>query len=392
MLHYLKHLATPLIMGLTMLGLVLQGPYAWLGFAALVICSIGGDGLLPDDLSKPEYRHKWILNALLYLTLPTLLCVLTLFAWTTGVGADDFLGIGALVGRWFEYDMFAARAGTEWPHRLGAILSVGLSVAGYGTNVAHELTHRTWDPWAMRAGRWLLGQSLNADFAVEHVYGHHETVATEKDPATARRGESVYAFALRSIVYGHISAWRLELNRLARRKRSPFSPQNRMLSGYGISLAYIVAFAAAGGWVGVLYFLAQGLFARFILEVVNYMEHYGLIRVAGRPVAPRHSWNTNRAMSSLLLFSLTRHSAHHEKGDLPFWKLEPYPGAPEMPFGYLTTIFVCLVPPLWERIMAPRLLHWDRTQASAEELEIARIHNQQSGVAKLVMSVEAAAR
>ena len=110
--------------------------------------------------------------------------------------------------------------------------------------------------------------------------------------------------------------------------------------------------------VFLILFLCQAAFAKFILEVVNYMEHYGLSRSEGQPVGPEHSWNTNHRMSSMVLFSLTRHSAHHEKPKVKFWKLDPYADAPQMPYGYLTTLVICLIPPLWYRIITPSLNEW----------------------------------
>nr|MCS5548626.1 fatty acid desaturase [SAR86 cluster bacterium] len=107
----------------------------------------------------------------------------------------------------------------------------------------------------------------------------------------------------------------------------------------------------------------QAVLAKFNLEVVNYMEHYGLVRNSNHKVGPEHSWNTNKRMSTMVLFSLTRHSAHHEKPRRKYWKLDPYENGPEMPFGYLTTLLVCLIPPLWFSIMAPKLSDWDHKYA-----------------------------
>ena len=125
------------------------------------------------------------------------------------------------------------------------------------------------------------------------------------------------------------------------------------MSGFWCTIFFI-----AGGIFGLVLFLGQAVFAKFILEIVNYMEHYGLTRRPDMPVMPEHSWNTNRRMSNMVLFSLTRHSAHHEKSKIPFWVLAPYITAPQMPFGYLTTVFLCLVPPIWYRVMEPRLEQW----------------------------------
>ena len=112
-----------------------------------------------------------------------------------------------------------------------------------------------------------------------------------------------------------------------------------------MSLVLCAIFYYAGGVFGIILFLWQATFAKFILEAVNYMEHYGLARKEEQPIGPEHSWNSNKRMSTIVLFSLTRHSAHHEKPKIKFWKLDPYKNAPQMPYGYLTTLIICLIPP-----------------------------------------------
>ena len=131
-----------------------------------------------------------------------------------------------------------------------------------------------------------------------------------------------------------------------------------------MSAFWCVLFYVLGGVLGLVLFLGQALVAKFILEVVNYMEHYGLTRKPGQAVGPEHSWNTNSTMSTMVLFSLTRHSAHHEKPRVKFWKLNPYANAPEMPQGYLTTLLICLVPPLWYRTINPKLNEWEKKYAA----------------------------
>lgn len=372
MIHYVKYLFTPILMSVVTIGVLLGAGWMWLGLAAIFLFVVGGDAISGDDLSRPDYKHKWILNLNLYATLPVLLFMLFCLAWMCGSPQSDALGFGALVKSMTGHDIFNARENTNVFHLTGAVLGVGLAVAGYGTNVAHELTHRTSDPMAMTVGRWLLALGCQADFSIEHVYGHHLHVATQKDPATALRGENVYAFIVRSTVRGHVSAWRLEESRLKKRGYATLSWRNRMLRGYAMSLSVVLAFAALGGLIGIIVFFAQALVSKVVLEIVNYMEHYGLVRVPGQAVKPRHSWNTNKWMSSLVLYSLTRHSAHHEKGSLPFYELNPYPEAPTMPYGYLTTIVITLLPPIWRRVMETKLAEWDVKFATAEERALAR--------------------
>ncbi len=365
MSHYAKYFLTPALVPTALLGPLLGGAWLWLGIAVVALLVVGGDTLLGNDPSEPRYRHPWILEIPLQLALPLLTLLLLALAWSAGPPPSDFLGIGALTSRLTGIDALAARERTLWWHYVGGCLSIGFIVAGYGTNVAHELCHRVGRRRHVVVGRWLLAMSGNADFSIEHVYGHHARVGTPADPASARRGENVYAFFLRSTIGGHLSAWCLERARLRRRGKSVVSRHNQILTGYAMSLLWIALFYVAAGRLGIALFLAQALVAKFVLEVVNYMEHYGLTRRPGEKVLPKHSWNTNRRMSAMILYSLTRHSAHHESGTRPFWSLPAYPHAPEMPHGYLTTLVICLVPPLWRRVIDPRLTEWHRRYAAA---------------------------
>ena len=145
-------------------------------------------------------------------------------------------------------------------------------------------------------------------------------------------------------------------------------------------LSYLV-----GGLPGLLIFLACAFTAKALLEVINFTEHYGLIRVEGEKVMPRHSWNSNSIMSSIYLYNVTRHSSHHEKAYLKFWELKPYKNAPMMPYGYLTMLYMAVFAPfLFNRVMSKKLIDWDKNFASNEEKALAKIENQRSGLSLLV--------
>ena len=135
--------------------------------------------------------------------------------------------------------------------------------------------------------------------------------------------------------------------------------------------AIITGVVSLGGSISLVVYFGSVIWAKILLETVNYLEHYGLVRVPGTAIAPRHSWNSNHRISSYLLFNLTRHSAHHEKGTFPFWKLKPYENAPMLPYGYLTMVyFILLIPWVYRRIMIRELKDWDERFASREELEL----------------------
>jgi len=227
MTKYMKYYITPFLLFSVLIGIFLGGHWMWLGLAVLFLVVIGGDAVLGEDASRPKYSHTWLIELPLHLALPLIIILFLSFAWATGSTNTDFLHIGELLSGLFAYDIFLARDSNMWSDYLGAVLGVGFIVAGYGTNVGHELIHRIKDRVSMLEGRWLLSASCNADFSIEHVYGHHVTVGTDEDPATARKGENVYTFFIRSTVFGHISAWKHELKRLRKKILALFLLETR---------------------------------------------------------------------------------------------------------------------------------------------------------------------
>lgn len=220
-------------------------------------------------------------------------------------------------------------------------------------------------------GNWLLSLSWDCAFALEHVYGHHKNVGLTTDPATAKRGENIYYFIINASIKEHKDAWRIEFNHLKRRGNNPFSLHNKMIIGYFRSLIITLMSFFIGGIYGMIFYLLCAFFAKSLLEAINYVEHYGLVREIDKPVFPRHSWNANNLVSSLLLYNVTRHSAHHEKSNLKFWELEPYPNAPTMPYGYLTMLYIAIfLPFLFHKIMENKLIDWDENFSTKEEREL----------------------
>ncbi|MAD73594.1 MAG: alkane 1-monooxygenase [Rheinheimera sp.] len=357
MFHYLKfslfHLLTlPFILGIT-----LGGNWMALGLLVILLLVVGGDLLFGSDATEPDYAHPWLLNSLVYSSL--LFILLIFFALLWSVAAGDLFGYGQLIQQLTGYDALAARNASHWWHFVPVWLGAGLLIAMVGTVPAHELTHRTADPLAMLTGRWLLAFSFDCSFAIEHVYGHHRYVGTRQDPATAPRGRNVYQHILHSTVYGNCSAWRIETQRLTRQNKPVFSFYNRFLRGIAMSvLLGIFAFSLAG-WLGLLLFTGSALFAKAVLEVVNYIEHYGIERTVSQPVRPYHSWNSTKRISSWASFNLTRHSHHHARAQLPFYQLKAFAEAPDLPTGYLGSMLLALLPPLWFRLMTPKLQQWD---------------------------------
>jgi alkane 1-monooxygenase len=256
-----------------------------------------------------------------------------------------------------------------WWQLLGLTVSIGLFSGYIGIVVAHEMMHRP-DAQHRALGWVLMSLALYPHFCIEHVYGHHPNVATREDPATARRGEHFYAFLPRSAFGGIASAWRIERARLARAGSGSFSLRNQLLVAYGL-----IALGLAAIWFGLGqqafdFFVAQAVVAIVLLEGINYLEHYGLLRALrenGRPVpvGPEHSWNSSHFLTNINLFNLGRHPEHHMQGNRAFYRLRHFEEAPQLPYGYATMFLIALAPPLWFRTMDPLLDTYLTARASA---------------------------
>jgi len=384
--HYAKYFLFHAIGALALIAIMAGGSYISFGLIAILVTYVLGDALAGDDVATPEFKKPGILTFQLWLALPLLSLVVFTSIWS--VSSGDVLGFGQYLSTVTGYDLLALREATSSANHVSAFIITGLMIGMMGTITAHELTHRTWDPISMSVGRWLLAFSFDTIFSIEHVYGHHRYVSTINDPATAPRGRNVYFHILASTIKGNISAWNLERDRIAKFGKGALSFSNGVIRGHMMSVALIALAYFIGGLEGALFFTACALFGKSLLEIVNFMEHYGMVRNPKVPVQPRHSWNTNKRISSWAMFNLTRHSHHHADGNVPYQDLRPYEGAPMMINGYLTTILVALVPPLWNHLMVPKVLAWDAQYASKEELVLAKEANLISGVPDFVKAAE----
>jgi alkane 1-monooxygenase len=239
-------------------------------------------------------------------------------------------------------------------------LSVGLMTGGIGITVAHELMHRS-SRLERALAEVLMACVSYTHFCIEHVHGHHRNVATPRDPASSRFGESVYRYLPRTIFGGLASAWSIEAERMTRSGHAVWHWKNRMLRYAAVQVVlYTTLLATLGGGAAALW-AAQSLIAIVLLEVINFIEHYGLERRELSPgkferVQPRHSWNASHRVTNWLLFNLQRHSDHHFLASRPYDLLRHYDDVPQLPAGYATMVLVALVPPLWRRMMDPRVL------------------------------------
>ncbi|HEX8689276.1 MAG TPA: alkane 1-monooxygenase [Solirubrobacterales bacterium] len=373
--------------------------------------------LSPATWSDPK-RYAWLLG----LIVP----ILPFLAWgsaeLTGIGAFWFFGpilvfvvfplLDAIVGmdaenppdsivKWLEQDryyrwctyafiplqyaglLFAcwlwAEGGLSTVENIGLALTMGM-VSGIAINTAHELGHKraSLEKWLSKVA---LAQSGYGHFFIEHNRGHHVRVATPEDPASARLGESFWAFLPRTVAGSLSSAWELERARLDRVGHSALSIHNDIVQAWAMTVVLFAALTVGFGLVVLPYLLLQAVVGFCLLEVVNYLEHYGLRRQKkedGRyeRCLPEHSWNSNNVASNVLLYHLQRHSDHHANPTRRYQALRHVDEAPQLPTGYAGMIVLAWFPPLWRRVMDRRLLdHYggDVTRANVQPRAAAKV-------------------
>lgn len=358
--------------------IVNQGPYSptvfFIGFSLFIIL---GDILLPKDQLKQIFKFKFFLNLPIYLNLIFLsvfvINISLLFSDNSPQWFSDFMKI------FFQTDLLNSNQSIALVDKVSLLMLLSLFIGIMGTVPGHELIHRKKSPFDLFVGNWLLAFSWDCAFAVEHVQGHHKNVGFSNDPATAKRGENLYGFILKAIIKEQKDAWSFEIKRMKKKNYMFFSFKNEMLLGYFRSLIITAFILKIGGFYSMLFYLASSIIAKSFLEVINYTEHYGLVRAIGKPVGIRHSWNSNSKLSSLYLYNVTRHSSHHKKSTLKFWELEPGDNAPMMPLGYLSILYMAIISPkIYHEIMLSNLKYWDENYATKEEIEIAREQNKMS--------------
>lgn len=258
----------------------------------------------------------------------------------------------------------------SWVEWIGFVTSIGLISGGFGFNFAHELMHKN-SKLQHLFSKILLVTVCYGHFFIEHVKGHHVKVATPEDPATAKLGQSLYLFLPKSIIGSFKSAFQLETKRLNRKGLLSSSYKNQFWWIILCPLSIATVFFFYGGLSVLLFFIVQSVVAIFLLETVNYIEHYGLERkkLANNQyekVSPYHSWNANHWLSNTLLIHLQRHSDHHTYGGRPYQILRHMEQSPQLPSGYLGMIMLALIPPFWRYVMDNRVLRY-RTELAANQ-------------------------
>ena len=264
---------------------------------------------------------------------------------------------------------FALIAATRFDHMstteaVFLFIAIGVATGGIGIVYAHELIHQK-NKLERNLGDALLAMVLYGHFRTKHILIHHRYVGTPKDPVTARYNEGFHRFFFRLLPQGLKASWQVETDRLAKRELPIWDRTNPFWRYTLWPLGFLAIAWAIGGWAGVGLYLLQALIAVTFLELTNYVEHYGLVRKhlgdgKYEHVHPHHSWNSSQRVTNYLLINLQRHSDHHYKPERRFPLLQTYEAteAPQLPYGYPMMAAMALIPPLWRRVMNPRVRKW----------------------------------
>ena len=336
----LKYLMSYTIAIVTIVGILLGGGYtymtviyAFVFIPALEMLLKESNEEMSDEVKKNRSMDIFF-DILLYLNIPL---VFSIF----------FLSLNLLLYSSSSFEI------------VGIIASTSIMMATNGINVAHELGHSK-SFFSRTCSKLLLMPSQYMHFYIEHNFGHHVNVGTAEDPATAKYKQSLYSFWITSVIGQYIGAWKLQLKLLKISKYKFFSIKNDMMFYVIFQLMFIYLIYFNYGITVTIYSLIISVISFLFLETINYIEHYGLSRKKDKNgryerVKTIHSWNSNHVVGRLVLYELTRHSDHHFISSKKYQVLESIDESPQLPYGYPTSILLSMVPPLWFKIMNPRV-------------------------------------
>lgn len=370
-----RYLIVPIMTLLTIYGIFIGGAYSWLGVIFF------GINILLDTLTKNihpradfdkignSYGVKSFQYSVMYLMLPIFIILqavlaLRLYQYTTTTPIENgiFFGFNYQIGL-TKFDL------------IGSTLSAALW-AGLGIIYGHELSHNKKEGFLV--SRLLMALSGASHFTYAHVYNHHLDLGHEDDPATAPRGRNVYAHAWLSHMGQSKFSFDLEQKKLQKKNKSFFSYENKWILGYLYSLPSIILFVWSGGFLGIIALLTIWSLSNFLLEALNFMGHYGLIRKDGA-VSHRHSWDNDSVFTSWFFIEIGRQCDHHVRGETYFWELDDV-GGPNYGIGYFSLFVLTLVPFVFRNFVRQHLDKWDKDYATNEERDIAvRLNSNATG-------------
>jgi len=369
-----RYLIVPLMSLITIYGIFLGNIFAWVGVFLfginIIIDTVTKDIHLRADFDNNDnsYGIKLFQYSVMYLMLPVFIFLQIALAWrlfqyTSSVPINNFSFLGVIF-----------QTGISGFNLIGAILSTALW-SGLGIIYGHELSHNRKEGFL--ASRLIMALSGASHFTYAHVYNHHLDLGHEDDPATAPRGRNVYTHTWLSHMGQSKFSYDLESKRLKKQNKTFLNFDNRWILGYLYSLPTIVLFVWTGGVIGIISLLFVWVISNFLLEALNFMGHYGLIRKDG-PVEYRHSWDNDNIFTSWFFIEIGRQCDHHVRGETYFWELDDVKG-PNYGIGYFSLFILTLIPRLFRKFVQKHLDNWDKNYATEGERHIASLFNKREG-------------
>ncbi|MBX2868655.1 MAG: fatty acid desaturase [Acidiferrobacterales bacterium] len=401
LLGHLVYLYTPLGILACIWGILHGGNWVWLGVGIFAF-NIAVDTMTsafhpagaPTNKQGRPLGVAPLLNLMMYVQYIFFVALQVVLAWRV---YQYVAGVPIAPGQVLGFDVINGITGWQL---VGATIGAGMH-QGLGIIFGHELSHTKG--FGFLVSRMMMALSGCAHFCFAHVYNHHlelgrawlgpenNKMGDDCDPATAPRGRSIYTHFLVSHVGQSYFGIKTESRRLKRQGKSFFSLSNRWIRGYLLSLPTVALFGyagylgagASGMWLGLLVMFVVWVISNFELEALNYMEHYGLVRVKGEPIEYRHSWDNDNVFTSWAFIEIGRQADHHDRGETHFWELTNVGGAPDGApnacIGYYQEFSIALIPPMWHAMMKKKLAIWDRDFATPEERKIAQEINKKVG-------------
>lgn len=331
-MDYLRYYLNTLLVVVAILGFYLGGQWVWLGASTYLVLLVL-DLLLPNDYKNRQIRHPFFVDLPLYLHVALMLIMYGTFAWRMKTGFETTTNVNLAL--------------------LGCFASLVWISAVPNLPVAHELMHRRG-----AFERFLANIAATFFFdphrAIGHVHTHHLHFDTENDSDTPQRGEKFYQFIWRATKGAYLDTFELEKRRLSVNNKSVWGPSSLVFWGLVAVFGTPLGIGLYAGVLAGSLTLAVMVTTKFVLEALNYLQHYGLQRVTSQPIEDRHTWHHFSTMSRIAGVEITNHIDHHRDGFLPFYNLQVHKGAPEMP-----SVFICapaaLIPWVWDNlIVKPR--------------------------------------
>ena len=319
----------PAVLAIT--GNLLGGNFIWLNIFYNLIGLVILDWLMKSNTEVPEGKDKDFI--------PVFILFLSFMVHTAAI-------LTLILGVYFH----RITGNYVWLAAFSTALNSGIS----GIISAHEMIHRKQAAWRA-LGIWNLILVNYGHFFIEHVKGHHKWVGTSKDPATARYGENIYSFFIRTIPGQFLSAFKIEASRLEKEGKNKFGRENFVVSVTSFQFLFCGFLLALCGVQVLIIYLLQSFIAVLLLEYVNYIEHYGLVRNENEKYTAKHAWQSDVVVTRFSLIELSRHSDHHLKASKPYHTLDSHESSPVLPSGYFGVFYMVMIPPLWFKLVHPLL-------------------------------------